>query len=567
MNDIKSTINLGEYIGKLKGKGQFIIPKYQRGYIWGQYNRTLANNNMQDSVTYLVDSILQHYKNKAELFMQGITVSQVKDQDDYVIVDGQQRTTFFYLLLKFLGYSGYIKIHYDVRTASNDFLTSLNIDDCQDDPDEEYQDIYFFKKTLRVFHKKLRNDNIDINNLLYYILHGVKFLFIDIPSEKAKIVFTMMNGNKSVMRQEELIKSELLRCSTINGKTIGEAENTTIRSRYAREWDKWLYWWNDERVKSFYKTDLLLGWLLPITLDTTDVSFETYKNKCLHNGTIKEAKENFRTLRLLQQRMVDIYDDPITYNYAGAIMCIRDNKDRFSFLKWYLELTRDKGHEEAFKELRRYFDWAFIGVSHRDIVNNNTEKYREKREDFLVRLSDDQLYRVNYETGAKWLLRSNILEDCAQNLHKGRKFNFDIWNQRSLEHIYPKSKVGHIQNGSRCNWDDKPLPEGEIKGISLWRENIYYDDSVTGQHYTASEHSIGNLVLLYKSDNSEFSNASFEGKKNIYFKLSDDSGFQSRHLLHTVSVFANSKWDGAEIAKHKFDEISRFNNDYKEEYE
>ncbi len=34
MNDIKSTINLGEYIGKLKGKGQFIIPKYQRGYIW-----------------------------------------------------------------------------------------------------------------------------------------------------------------------------------------------------------------------------------------------------------------------------------------------------------------------------------------------------------------------------------------------------------------------------------------------------------------------------------------------------------------------------------------------------
>ena len=104
-------------------------------------------------------------------------------------------------------------------------------------------------------------------------------------------------------------------------------------------------------------------------------------------------------------------------------------------------------------------------------------------------------------------------------------------------------------------------------GISLWRENIYYDDSVTGQHYTASEHSIGNLVLLYKSDNSEFSNASFEGKKNIYFKLSDNSGFQSRHLLHTVSVFANSKWDGAEIAKHKFDEISRFNNDYKEEYE
>lgn len=567
MTDIKSTINLGEYISKLKGKGQFIIPKYQRGYIWGQYNSTLANNNMQDSVTYLVDSILQHYENKAELFMQGITVSHVEDKDDYVIVDGQQRTTFFYLLLKFLGYSGYIKIHYDVRTSSNDFLANLNIDDCQDDPNEKYQDIYFFKKTLRVFNNKLRNDNIDINDLLYYILHRVKFLFIEIPSEKAKIVFTMMNGNKSVMRQEELIKSELLRCSTINGKTIGEAENTTIRSRYAREWDKWLYWWNDERVKLFYKTNLQLGWLLPLTLDTTDVSFETYKNKCLHNGTIKDAKENFRNLRLLQKRMVDIYDNPITYNHVGAILCIRDNEKRFLFLKWYLEVTMNQGHEEALKELQRYFDWAFIGVSHEDIVNNNTEKYKEKREDFLVRLSDDQLYRVNYETGARWLLRSNILEDCAQNKHKGRKFNFDIWSNRSLEHIYPKSKVGHIQYGRECNWNDKPLTDEESKGISLWREKICFDDNVTGQHYTASEHSIGNLVLLYKSDNSEFSNASFEEKKNIYFKISDDSGFQSRHLLHTVSVFANSKWDGAEIAKHKFEEISRFNNDYKEVYE
>lgn len=50
-----------------------------------------------------------------------------------------------------------------------------------------------------------------------------------------------------------------------------------------------------------------------------------------------------------------------------------------------------------------------------------------------------------------------------------RKFDFSIWNNRSLEHIYPKSKKGEIE----------------------WSES-------------ASVHSIGNLVLLYGKDNSSF---------------------------------------------------------------
>ena len=38
MAEAKNTISLKEYIDKLNGKGSFIIPDYQRGYVWGQYN-------------------------------------------------------------------------------------------------------------------------------------------------------------------------------------------------------------------------------------------------------------------------------------------------------------------------------------------------------------------------------------------------------------------------------------------------------------------------------------------------------------------------------------------------
>ena len=32
----KSTITLGEYINLLHDEGAFVIPDYQRGYVWGQ---------------------------------------------------------------------------------------------------------------------------------------------------------------------------------------------------------------------------------------------------------------------------------------------------------------------------------------------------------------------------------------------------------------------------------------------------------------------------------------------------------------------------------------------------
>ena len=71
-------------------------------------------------------------------------------------------------------------------------------------------------------------------------------------------------------------------------------------------------------------------------------------------------------------------------------------------------------------------------------------------------------------------------------------------------------------------------------------------------------------MLLYKRENSIFNDDDFPDKKNIFFTINNDEGFQSRHLLHTVSVFANSTWNGEDIAKHKRQEIERFTNDYPE---
>ena len=93
----KSIRNIREYIS---GK-TFVIPNYQRGYKWGVPRKNEKDGENTCSVQRLLNNILQA-KEKPEYFIQGVTVAE-KD-GKIILIDGQQRTTTLYLLLKYLGY-------------------------------------------------------------------------------------------------------------------------------------------------------------------------------------------------------------------------------------------------------------------------------------------------------------------------------------------------------------------------------------------------------------------------------------------------------------------------------
>jgi len=564
---MNNTVSLSEYLNLPEVIGRstnttawFEIPDFQRGYIWGKESTNVKKLN---SVEYLVKTLLEGLKSGHDVFLQGITYSVRTDEKSntskIVIIDGQQRTTFFYLLLKYLGYPSVITLCYSIRTASNDFLRNLcaeSISKLSDrEEDEMYQDVFFFKKSLRIF-KKLIPES-DKKALLGFILRHVKFLCVSISKEQEGTVFTMMNGNKSTMREEELIKADLLRRASIKTPEIKQVESRDIRGRMAREWDEWLHWWNQESVSDFFMSrQYVLGWLLPLTLNSEDVSFERLQKKFNHKeqNKVKEAKAMFRAMRLKQRQIQDAYNNPITYNYIGAILRMRGKENRFSFLRWYFS---DESMPRL-TELEKYFNLAVIGVSHQAIIADDRDKIKASYDNFRDIISTPHLYRTNYEEGARWLLRCNVLEDCMMSdgetnaYQQGRKFNFKIWNNRSLEHILPKSKFGHKdESGRLLNWEDKEISTCEIR-----REGANGEPDV-------NEHSIGNLVLLYGKDNSVFGAKDFEEKKRDYFSISEKARhIESRHLIHTITVFASSKWDRFDIAGRTQEEIKNFEDCY-----
>ena len=564
-NKIETLLNLKKYLA-LCGEGKcFKIPDYQRGYIWGK-KPDKKEEYETDAVTKMCSTLsdaFNHYKKNnikdinSEIFLQGITYYYDKEKN-IVLVDGQQRTTFFFILLKYLEYQGHFKINYQIREDSNIYLPAIKID-AKEDGEEEAQDIFFFNRTMRIIREKL--SNIDKKEFLEFILENVQFLSVMIEPKDATLVFTMMNGNRAKMKSPELIKSELLRSSSITKaeNLITESENQEIRSRLAREWDKWLRWWNRKDVKIFYNTENQLGWLLPLWLGTEEISFDKFKN--LHKvDSVKDSKLEFLDLRLLQKRIEDAFYDPKTYNFIGFILL--RSKEKYEFLRWYFELLKDEEYDKRLKCLRLYFDGVLINMTHKEIIDeleydHDEGKYSEKWNDkslaFLDSLSANEGYNTNNQNNLEyWLLRRNILEDNTQGENRtGRKFDFEIWRKKSLEHIIPKScfvSESEWENGAeKEKFIREKINPVEIAQFAIRRQ--------------PTEHSIGNLVLLYKNENSSFGAKDFEEKKGKFFANTVD-GFKSRHLLHSVMAFANSYWDLGKIAQQFVQEINIFSIQY-----
>lgn len=595
---MNAIITLKEYIEEKGKEKPFLIPNYQRGYIWGKKPKELKK---KDAVTYILENtLIPGFKSQTQVFIQGITVSE--EQGGIVLIDGQQRTTFFYLLLKYLGYSKSSQLNYAIRKESDDFLkkgidsflSSIKSEHSviQDIENEKYQDIYFFKKSLliinEIVNQKIKNQQ---HKFLEYVLDNVKFLYIDIPQNKATKVFSMMNGSKARMKNEELIKAELLRLASLNDldfekksdleRIAIEWDNNMLRSRYAREWDKWLQWWNREDVKKLFKHSNVMGYLVSSFLNSKkqeELSFENFKNSFLNEQNPIKAKETFDGLRRLQKSFEDAFNQPRTYNWVGAILRIGQNKN--DFINWYFVSNVKRSDDE----LEEYYKLSFLGLTHKEITEKDEAKFDAKFDELYRVLDDNDLYHINAEEAFHLLLRLNIDEDNKQEEGKGRKFDFSIWDRkdsrgRSLEHIFPKSKVLHKETS--IDYDEvqgkrsiiRHIINGDNKECQLLKTECYIArascrcfDGV--KRIEASEHSIGNLVLLYKDDNSAFNDSTFEDKKAMFFldpKIVDDKRkqiFKSRHLLHTIYKFAQPKWTAEEIASNKYQTLTEFKKYY-----
>ncbi len=519
--------------------GSFIIESYQRPYIWGR-----PHHDRPDSATMLLDALQASHVDRTDYMLHSITLS--KREDGYEVVDGQQRIVFLFLLLRALDCEMKIDIKMPYRKASEKYLKELtdigvrNIICHEPDPSEGI-DIYHFCLSLLIIDKKLKSYGLGGKDFTEFILDRVHLTPIVLPDgEGTATVFKMITGAKSQIDFSDAIKAALLR-----GSDTATPDSTPLKPD-ADEWDSMVNWWTRPDVREYFMLTDCEPLKLPIQLamgvSDDDASYPplSYYEFQKRNPNRKSRIALYRRIRTIHRRMVDAYTDAETYNRIRAILLLQEPADRDLFLRLYF---RDSALDPD--ALTRYYKLSFLGMGVEKIRRGDSPS--QAFDELLAVLSTADVYHSEARRDAyNLLLRLNIDED----IKLGRKFDFSIWDNRSLEHIYSKSKVWHIDSdGMPRDGNESPI-HTSIASLHCDRSFLHREKIANADGAVLSEHCIGNLVLLYGQNNASFGNASFDTKKQMFLAPGDQTVFRSRNLLHSVCVFSGSEWGAREIVEN-----------------
>jgi hypothetical protein len=524
-------INIADYFNK----GRFVIPVYQRGYKWLVEDRKGEKSSLESFIESLIQSFSEYLKltepeskNKYEYFIEAVTVTE--NGDDIVLIDGQQRTTSLFLIFTEMKEFELLqnKIKYEVREDSHKYLNNRipgNKNELIND--EDVQDIFYFKEAKKLINeiickKPVQNQE---REFISFIKNNVKLLYNTIPSEKAAGTFITLNGLKAKMKDEELVKSQLLIKASQKDELAPGADGKESTASYwkinetrgclARNWDKWLYWWNREEVKEYFRIGsghplrhlITVYWNIKNPDMKNEFTFERFKTEFIRDQ--ESAETHFEGLRKLEKQFEDLYNHWETYNLLGLAFNTSVNKDET--LRFFIKNYKNIG------ELKRFVKYALLDCDVEEVGDEN--KYNEKIEKIKDILKDRELYLKNSGHAYRQLLRMNA-NDMAN-----RKFDFTVFESKSLEHICP-------QNPCKDYGEDFLNTQEGIENES---------DGI---------HSIGNLVLLDGSTNSSLSNLPFDQKKvRLFDKIK--KGFL---LPHTLKVFSQSFSESSDSSLFLYDQ-------------
>lgn len=204
----------------------FFIPNYQRGYRWTcQQVEDLLNDinefNAEKDGFYCLQPLVVRLRNEREILN--------KSEGEWEVIDGQQRLTTIYIILRCLDSNEPYSLEYATRGKSREFL--LNMDKYDEN---ENIDFYYMAQARRTVNSWFKPD-FDKAAFLYKLKTKVKFIWYESVDEDPIKVFTRLNVGKIALTNSELIKALFLNRSNFAGKQKEAVR--LMQQEIALEWD------------------------------------------------------------------------------------------------------------------------------------------------------------------------------------------------------------------------------------------------------------------------------------------------------------------------------------------
>lgn len=193
----------------------YVIPIYQRNYAWEE-----------DEITALIKDVYDSFvKNKNDFYYIGTLVTYKRGDSVYEVIDGQQRLTTIYIILKVLGIKEIRnKLTYGARKKSASTIAKLNdYPNLGDEVDGGIRNGYdYAKKAVDTI-----VDDSERENFTKYFLDQVHIIHYKVPKDvDLNHYFEVMNSRGEQLEKHEIVKSLL-------GQHLSKKELAT----FSRVWE------------------------------------------------------------------------------------------------------------------------------------------------------------------------------------------------------------------------------------------------------------------------------------------------------------------------------------------
>ena len=190
----------------------YMIPIYQRNYAWEQDEITALINDVYDSAVKDKDNTDNKDKNKP--YFIGTLVTYKREDNVYEVIDGQQRLTTIYIILKALGVENLQnKLTYGARKVSDSTIKNLGNNHVGDEVDGGIINGYkYAQKALDGISEEERD------SFKEYFLDKVHIIHYKVPKDvNLNHYFEVMNSRGEQLEKHEIVKSKLSK--NLNNKT------------------------------------------------------------------------------------------------------------------------------------------------------------------------------------------------------------------------------------------------------------------------------------------------------------------------------------------------------------
>lgn len=554
----------------------FYIPEYQRGYRWGKQQAVdlledisaFANKISDDNdEIYCIQPLVVSKRESDEDILkkckkEDATLEDIKKaiKGSWTVVDGQQRLTTIYILLRCLNEDKCYEIEYGTRNKSKDFLTKINSD--SDNSAGDNIDFYYMNKVHKAITDWLQNKSDSKNNLRAVLLNKVNFIWYDISGEDEIAVFTRLNIGKIPLTDSELIKALFLNRTNFGSKLNVEDKWLEIKQHdIASEWD-WIEnaLQNDEFWAFLHDVNYSKPTRIDFILDLIKNKEAQLCNKVLKEKIGNDEHATFRYFNeaFLSRREIDSdewldelwnkvkdyyqvfnewYQDYRLYHYVGYLTTIEGEKFNVSS---YV----DEWNKKTKSEFVQY-------IKSKIVESLKSKKWMEKLPD--CRFDEDGspnktetvgiLLLHNIET----IIQQNdkLVAESKYNLPNFSKFPFHLYKREKwqVEHIRPNAGDDfnkkdsdklylslarpYINNQNLIDKIDKYLSTKDKNESENFNDILAEIWENGGALPEEDKNKIFNFVLLDESTNKEYGNQIFTVKRA--FIVNKEKGLKVRY--------------------------------------